>query len=234
MYLKWVGLALLIVSLILGLLMATNAQVSLKTESYAQTESDKTPMVDRVVPVPPWNRTEGDRPWGWVGFNMTLPNQGKMGYEAYGVILPNDPEEQPKVLMRIVNATPGGGFDLLIFDKFSEQAWNASRVYAVAELPSLLNPNQYYNKFWLYGLDNASKYCVFFRGIANRSDDFHILMTIKESWFEQHTLIPTTAPYMAVVGTIGVAGSSLIAIGFAQTRKRRFHRKLTNTTARKS
>lgn len=233
MYLKWVGIALLIVSLILGLLIATNAQIAQKAESYAQTASDNSSIVDRVVPVPPYNRTEGRDAWGWVGFNMTLPNQGKMGYEAYGVILPNNETEYPEVLMRIVNATVGGGFDLLIFDHFSEQAWNASRVYAVASIPSLANPNQLYDKFSLFGVDNASKYCVFFRGIANSSDDFHILMTIKENWFEWHTLIPAALPYIAIVGATGIVGSSLTVIGFTQTRRKRFRRRSAAATVRK-
>ena len=233
MYLKWVGIALLIVSLILGLLIATNTQIAQKATSYARTASDNSFIMDSVVPVPPYNRTEGLDTWGWVGFNMTLPNQGKMGYEAYGVILPNNETENPEVLMRIVNATDGGGFDLLIFDHFSEQAWNASRVYAVASIPSLVSANQLYDTFSLFGVDNASKYCVFFRGIANSSDDFHILMTIKESWFEWHTLIPATLPYIAIVGATGIVGLSLTVIGFTQTHRKRSRRRSAAATARK-
>ena len=226
MYLKWIGLALLISSLLLGAIMATDIQIFQRTVSYALVASDKTPMVDRVVPVPPFNRTEGDRPVGWVGFNMTLPNQGKNGYEAYGIILPNDPDEKPEVLMRIVNATPGGGFDLLIFDRFSEQAWNASYVYAIAELPSFTDPNQYYKEFRFYRPDNASKYCAFFRAIKNGTDDFNILITIKESWLEPGSLIPSTAPFMTVIVATGIVGSGLVVVGFVQPRKKRPRRRL--------
>ena len=64
MYLKWVGIALLIVSLILGLLIATNTQIAQKATSYARTASDNSFIMDSVVPVPPYNRTEGLDTWG--------------------------------------------------------------------------------------------------------------------------------------------------------------------------
>lgn len=57
-----------------------------RVEAFAKAASDDSPIEDRIVPIPPFNRTEGDRPWGWVGFNITLPNQGRTGYEAYGTI----------------------------------------------------------------------------------------------------------------------------------------------------
>ena len=232
MQLKWLGLAILVVSALLGSVMAANVQIFEEKESYALSADDKTPILDRIVPVPPFNRTEGNLPWGWIGFNITLPNQGKAGYEAYGIILPNQENEKPQVIMRIANATPGGGFDLLTFDQFSEQAWNASRVYAAASLPSLENTNQYYDKFWLFGPDNASKYCVFFRGLVNATDDLNVLLTIKEAYLEPRTLIPATLPYAAVIVTVGLAGSILIVIGLVQTDKKRSRKRLKNTASR--
>jgi hypothetical protein len=233
MQVKWLGLAILVVSALLGSVMAANVQVFERKESYAQSVNDQTPIVDRIVPVPPLNRTEGDLPFGWIGFNITLPNQGKAGYEAYGIILPSHENERPQVIMRIVNATPGGGFDLVIFDKFSEQAWNASRVYTVASLPSWENTNQYYDEFWFVKPDNASKYCVFFRGMVNATDDLNVLLTIKEAYLEPRTLIPATLPYAAVIGTVGLAGSILIVIGLVQTDKKRSRKRSTNTASRK-
>lgn len=55
----------------------------------------------------------------------------------------------------------------------------------MAELPPLLNQSQYHDEFSFYEPDNASKYCVFFRGIKNGTDDFHILITIEEAWFQE-------------------------------------------------
>ena len=165
-----------------------------RVETFAKIASDGSPIEDRIVPVPPFNRTAGDLPWGWIGFNITLPNQGRTGYEAYGTIRAYNEQQEPGVIMRIVNATPGGGFDLLIFDMFSEQAWNASRVYAVASVPSLLNQSQYHDEFSFYKPDNTSKYCVFFRGIKNGTDDFRILITIKEAWYQEEPVPEIPSP----------------------------------------
>jgi hypothetical protein len=232
MQLKWLGVALLAISIILGSITAANVQIYMRKDSYALSADDQTQILDRTVPVPPNNRTEeGDRPWGWIGFNITLPNQGKAGYEARGIILPNNENERPHVLMRIANATPGGGFDLLIFDKFSEQAWNASRIYAIASLPSLVN-GKYYDEFRFEKPDNASKYCVFFRGLVNGTEDLEVLLTIKETYMEPGTLIPATLPYAATIGTVGLVGSILIVIGLAQTRRKRFRKRSTDARAR--
>jgi hypothetical protein len=212
--------------------MAENIRLFNRVEGFAREANDRSPIVERTVDVPPWNRSEDSTPGrnvGWVGFNMTLPNStlGKPGYEAYGIVLTNDPNKSPTVVMRIVNATPDiGGFDLLTFDQFSELAWNASRVYAAATL----QPTQPSFQFQFFNLDNATKYAVFFRGLDNGTDDSQILITIKEAWLEGWVLIPATPLDSAMVAAIVVVGASLTIVGYRRTLKKRPRRRsITHT-----
>jgi hypothetical protein len=216
---KWIGLILLAISLLIGLIIATNAQVMQKREEFASTADVETPspIMDRMVPVPPWNRTEDqaikeNTQWGWVDFNMSLSNQGKTGYAASGIIMPYYLNETPSVVMRVVNTT---GFDFVTFDQFSESAWNASTIYALAYLDATHRSDS----FNFINLDNSSKYCVFFRGLDNGTDDFHILISIKESWYQETSLIPPTPVNVAIVGTTAVIGLSFTVIGFRHSKK---------------
>jgi hypothetical protein len=215
---------LLIVSILLGLIIASNLQIPQKKEHFAISEDGKT-IMDAMVPVPPWNRTEEqareqNTQWGWVNFNMSLNNQGKTGYEADGIILPYYLNETPTVAMRVVNET---GFGLVTFDQFSVQSWNASKIYAVA----YLNATHRTDSFWFIDLDNSSKYCFFFRGLENGTNDSHILISIKESWYEATNLIPSTPVNIAIVGTTAVIGLSSTVIGLRQPKKHHIRKRST-------
>jgi hypothetical protein len=202
----------------------SNLQIFQKREQFAVSEDRKT-IMDAMVPVPPWNRTEEQAweqktQWGWVNFNMSLNNQGKTGYEADGIILPYYLNETPTVAMRVVNET---GFGLVTFDQFSVQSWNASRIYALA----YLNVTHRTDSFRFINLDNSSKYCVFFRGLENGTSDSHILISIKESWYEPTSLIPSTPVNIAIVGTTAAIGLSSTIIGLRQPKKHYIRRRST-------
>jgi hypothetical protein len=205
-----------------GLIIASNAQIMQKKEQFALSEDGKT-IMDAMVPVPPWNRTEEEalkqgKQWGWVNFNMSLKNQGKIGYEANGIILPYYLNETPSVAMRVVNET---GFGFVTFDQFSVSSWNASKIYAVA----YLNATHRSDSFQFINLDNCSKYCVFFRGLDNGTNDFHILISIKETWYEETNLIPPTPVNIAIVATTAIIGFGATAIGFRRSNKRYMRRR---------
>lgn len=224
MHLKWIGLMLLIVSLVIGLIIASNLQIMQKREQFALSEDGKT-IMDSMVPVPPWNRTEEqareqNTQWGWVNFNMSLNSQGKTGYKANGIILPYYLNETPTVVMRVVNET---GFEYVTFDHFTEVSWNASKIYAVA----YLNATHRTDSFQFINLDNSSKYCFFFRGLGNGTSDSHILISIKESWYEPTSLIPSTPVNIAIVGTIAAIGLSSTVIGLRQPKKHYMRRRST-------
>ncbi|MDH7564418.1 MAG: hypothetical protein QHH24_06040 [Candidatus Bathyarchaeota archaeon] len=232
MILKWIGLALLLLSLIIGSIMAADVQLLQRKDTFAVTAENKHVQINgTTVPVPPLNRTEEEarqlgKNWGWVGFNITLPNQGKQNYEAYGVILPANPSPPwPDVVMAIVNATPPtkvgnetivGGFDLLTFDQFSDEAWAATKVYAAESLTA----SRPHATFSIMGVDNASKYTVFFRGRANGTDDSLIVISIKETWLENTPLIPASTTNATIIAAIAVLGMVLTSLGFRKTRRR--------------
>jgi hypothetical protein len=213
---------LLIASLVIGLIVASNLQILQRREQFAVSEDGKT-IMDAMVPVPPWNRTEEQAleqhtQWGWVNFNMSLNNQGKIGYEANGIILPYYLNETPSVAMRVVNET---GFGFVTFDQFSESSWKASKIYAVA----YLNATHRSDSFQFINLDNCPKYCVFFRGLENGTNDFHILISIKETWYEETSLIPPTPVNIAIVAATAMIGLGVTAIGFRQSNKRHMRRR---------
>ncbi|MBS7632904.1 hypothetical protein KEJ15_04690 [Candidatus Bathyarchaeota archaeon] len=239
MILKWVGFALILLSLIVGSIMAADVQLLQRRDTFAVT-AEGTPVLinGTTVPVPPLNRTEEEaqrlgKNWGWVGFNITLPNQGKQNYEAYGIILPANPSPPwPDVVMAIVNATPPrqvgnetifSGFDLLTFDQFSDEAWAKTKVYAAESL----NASRRHATFSLIGLDNATKYTVFFRGRANGTDDSMIVISIKETWLENAPLLPASTTSATIIAAIAVVGVVLTALGFKKTRRRPIAKRLT-------
>lgn len=76
MYLRMFGIILLILSLLSVGIIEAKVKVPYRVEMFAKTDKNFE-LKDAVVEVPPWNSTEG-----WVGFNVTLPNRWKPGYEA--------------------------------------------------------------------------------------------------------------------------------------------------------
>ncbi len=218
MHLRIVGLTLIAISVILGALMFSNLAAYERVEDFALLAEDpNVKIVDMIVDVPPFNRTREEaerlgKNWGWVGFNISLPHEGMLGYQAYGVIISANPNTKVDVVMGVVNET---GLEILVFDGFSDVAWNFSKVYTAASL----DEKKQYQKFWFNDLDGASKYCVLFRGLKNAAEDFLILISIKESWYEEKVLFPLTNTNAAITFIILITGTSLII--FDSGRKRR-------------
>lgn len=226
MNLRWIGLVLIAVSIILGIITVSNFQVYERVEEFAllADTSNYEKIEDKIVLVPPFNRTAEEaeklgKNWGWIGFNISLPNQGRSGYQAYGVIISEDPNNKADVVMGVVNETD---LVLLIFDGFSEEAWSASKVYATASIDN----NRPYQKFWFNNLDGASKYCVLFRGRKNATDDMPILISIKESWYEGRTLIQQTPLNTAAIIVIFITGMSISVVNNYRRRGKHLKKRL--------
>jgi hypothetical protein len=234
MNLKWIGAVLIAASIVIGVIIASNFQVYERVEDFAlladTSNYEKTKIEDQIVYVPPLNRTSEEaerlgKNWGWIGFNISLPNQGKGGYQAYGVIISADPNNVADVVMGVVNET---GLDLLIFDGFSEQAWNASKVYATASI----DDNKPYQKFWFSNLDNAQKYCVLFRGRKNATDDMPVIISIKEAWYEWRTLIQPAPLSSAATVTLFLSGISILIADRYRARKNGLKKRAARTSCR--
>jgi len=208
MYLRLFGIALLILSLITGTVIATNFKVFHRMEVFAETE-DGMLLEDRTVPVPPWNSTEG-----WVGFNVILSHRGKMNYEAAGLILPDDADPEPKMVMRVVNET---GLMLLQFDQFDPVTWDITKVYAAA----YLDENRHHSEFRFVEVDNSTKYVFLFRGLKNETQSRPILINLKEAWYEGKTLLEPTAPNVLIVAVTAIAGLILTIRSPPKTRRSR-------------
>lgn len=219
--LRLVGFAVFLPSLALAIVTAANFQVPHKVERFAvSAESPDLKIEERFVPVPPFNRTPDEaaklgKQWGWVCFNVSLPNQGKPGYEAGGIILyePSS-KEKSAVVMRVVNETD---FGFLIWTGMEDMAWNICRIYAEV----YLYPTQPYKKFLFENLDNASKYCVFFRGLDDGVEDTIILVSIKELWYEYSPLIPANTTNAAVIGSATIFGLALTILGFKHRKSKK-------------
>jgi hypothetical protein len=200
MHERWFGAALLVVSGLLAGLSLPYVKVTYAKDAWAKAVKDDTLVdaSDQTVMVPPWNSSEG-----WVGFNITLPNEGKTGYAVHGTIVPADGDQNPQVALRVVNAT---GLDLLTFDGFSSQAWDATVVYAGSFLDSTVK----YNTFDFQYLDNSSYYIVLFRGLKNETQNRPILVSIKETWFEQGRLLELTPLSGSAIAAVALVGLGLI------------------------
>jgi hypothetical protein len=208
MHERWVGAALLLVSLLVAAVAGSNVKVLYQKQDWAQTGNGKQLVYDATVSVPPWNSTSG-----WVGFNVTLPHQQETDYGAYGAIEPADQDPNPSMVMRAVNST---GLSLLTFDGFSEEAWNASKVYTA----SFLNSTYLTNTFEFTGLDNCSVYVLLFRGLKNETQNRNILISIQESWFEPGPLL-VLAPWSAsIVAAVAFIGLGLIVYDLNSQRAR--------------
>jgi hypothetical protein len=221
--LKLVGLAVLLPSLALLMAAAAEVKVPYKVEDFAVLAEDpRVEIKEKIVPVPPFNRTLEEasrlkRAWGWVGFNISLPHQGRPGYEAGGIILyePKTPEKS-SVIMRAVNETD---FEFLIWTGMEEKAWNICKLYAEA----YLSRSKPYTIFRFTNLDNCTKYCLFFRGLDDGVEDTLIIISIKEAWYEYNIWIPRTPLNIAIIGAPAILGLSMTITGFKYDGKgRRF------------
>ncbi|MEM2703275.1 MAG: hypothetical protein QXR45_08950 [Candidatus Bathyarchaeia archaeon] len=200
---------------------AANIQVPNNIEKFAvYSEDPKIPIIEKVVPVPPFNRTLEDarklgKEWGWVGFNVSLPNQGKPGYRAGGIMLYEPAsKEKSTVLLRVVNETD---FEFLIWSGMEEDAWNICKVYAEAYLET----KKGYVEFQFKNLDNCQKYCLFFRGLDYGVEDTIILISIKEAWYEYVPWIPATPANKAIIGMGIISGLIFTTLGFKNNKKKK-------------
>lgn len=203
MYRRWLGLILLVLSLIASVVIATNVKTTVfhRKEEYARTDED-VELEDQIVKVPPWNSTEG-----WVGFNATLSHKGKVDYEAYGQILPADLDREPKMVMRVVNETGAAVLKAMGFDEY---VWEDTKVYAAA----YLDENRLYDNFRFVDVDDSSKYVFLFRGLKNETQSRPILINLKEAWNEPTTiaLLEPTAPNILIFVVIpAIVGLALVA-----------------------
>lgn len=222
-FLTWMGLALLLSSLTIGMIIVAKVQVPHKVEGFAiVAEYPDIEVMEKLVPVPPFNRTleeakKLNKQWGWVCFNFSLPNQDKPGYEAGGVILygPSS-KEKSQVLMRVVNETD---FEFLLWSGMEELAWNACKIYAEAYLNPKTKP---FNKFKLEKLDNAKKYCAFFRGLDDGVEDTLILISIKEAWNQYEIWIPATPINTIIIGATAVIGLTLTLTSLKGRKRKRY------------
>jgi hypothetical protein len=210
MYERWFGAGLLLVSLLIAGIAGANVKVSYQRQDWAKSEKDNVPVdvKNQVVLVPPFNSSTG-----WVGFNITFPNEGKTGHVASGALAPYDRDPNPEIVMEAVNET---GLDELTFDSFSEAAWSATEIYA----GSFLDSTHTYNSFEFGNLDNSSHYILLFRGYKNETQDRPILISIKETWFEPGNLLEFTPWSTSIIATVAFTGSGLIIYDLNSRRKK--------------
>lgn len=201
----------MILGFVLAGMAAGNVQRYYKTEGFALAEEGNREAEDLLVQVPPRNSSEG-----WVGFNITLPNQAKASYEAEGLLIPDDLDPDPFMVMAAVNET---GLDLLLFDHFSDQVWNVTKAYTRVYLDS----EHRYGDFIFRDLDNCSKYVLLFRSlkdetVENVSRPFRL--SIRETWQEPTPLID---PYLGTVllASLPPAGLILVIVDFQLDRKKK-------------
>lgn len=186
MKLRWFGLVLLLVSLVLGYIILADVKTFERVRYPV--------LVDQPVDVPPKNSTEG-----WVGFNITLPHQGRRGYEVYGVIVSNEEGWEPSVGMAVVNGT---GLWMLQEGFFSEAVWNTTKVYASA----VLDKNNPYDRFEFEGVDGSEKYFFIFRGLKNGTRSHSILIGLKEAWYEGRDLLEPSPLNLSLVLLVILVG----------------------------
>jgi hypothetical protein len=208
------GLLLLLLSLSTGVLGASHVKTYASVQQFVRNAQDGTEVKDMVVNVPPWNATERKPAQGWVGFNVTLTPDGKMDYTASGLIIPNDEDKTPDLVMRAVNIT---GLQYLKDDQFDPYDWDIVEVYAAA----LLNSTRLYDRFSFVGVDNSSVYTVLFRGLKNETQDRPILVNLKEAWLEERNLLdPSGSNALIIVAATAAIVGLALAIKNPRSQKR--------------
>jgi len=215
MYLKWIGLVLLICSVIAAGI-APEFEVYSRKEIPAFVEGENSPVVNRRVNVPPFNSTEG-----WIGFNVTLRKEGLLNYQAYGWIS-SDENIPMDIFMHIVNET---GLVDLVFDGFLPEAWERNKVYASAYINGTIRTDSFYFE----KLDNCNKYIVLFRNYNPDNKIYTpVYLTIAESWSEAAPLIKVMPQVYFVFLATGVFGTCLIVIGIYLEKKKKKRKRPKN------
>jgi hypothetical protein len=207
------GALLLVASLIMVAVAVSNIKTYDQVEAFARNAEDGIAVTDVSVPVPPWNASDEPTPRGWVGYNITLENLGKYKYEASGIIMPNDNDRNPSLLMRAVNET---GLRVLMFEGFDPYIFDSIKVYAAA----ILNSSRRVDNFGFVGLDSSPKYILLFRGLKNETQDRPFLLSVKEKWsVERNLMEPVTS------NVLTITGSATAIIGLAIAVKNPGHRR---------
>ena len=198
------GLPLLLISFVIGGFASANLKSYVQMEQFARTEDGKE-VKDKIVMVPPWNASEENPPQGWVGFNISVIPTGKLNYKIHGIILPADNDRNPKIVMRVVNETR---LMILIWDNFDPYTWDSIKVYA-AVYP---NANRLYDNFRFIETDSSTKYVFLFRGLKNGTQDMPILISVKETWDEEKTILDSTTSNVLKISSIATACIGVILI----------------------
>jgi hypothetical protein len=203
---RWLGLPLLFIALITGIIIATDTKTLQGSWTWAIVDHPTKPyQLDGEIPVlvPPWNASEESPPRGWVGFNVTLRQSGKNGYEVEGRILPADEDRQSRLAMRVVNET---GLSILADFGFDDYSLNITQYYASTFLDGTIG--KLHSDFGLIGMD-TDKYIFLFRGLKNETEDRPIAVFLKETWLEGKTLLEPTAINIFLVAATATVGSIL-------------------------
>ncbi|MBS7636090.1 hypothetical protein KEJ37_01890 [Candidatus Bathyarchaeota archaeon] len=172
----------------------SNIKTLVQVEQFAKTE-DGEDVVDKIVMVPPWNASEENPPRGWVGFNITVTRENKINHEIHGIILPADGDPNPKVVMRAVNET---GLMILIWDNFDPYTWDSIKVYTA----TYLDRSRRVANFEFREIDDSRKYIFLFRGLKDETRDRPILISVKETWYEERIILdPFTSNVLVACST---------------------------------
>ncbi|MEM2507479.1 MAG: hypothetical protein QW670_03710 [Candidatus Bathyarchaeia archaeon] len=198
------GFLLLLISLLIGGFANSNTKTLVQIEQFAKTENGED-VVDKIVMVPPWNASEENPPRGWVGFNVTVTRGNKINHEIHGIILPADRDPNPKVVMRVVNET---GLMILIWDNFDPYTWDSIKVYTAA----YLNGSRRVDNFRFKEMDESRKYIFLFRGLKNETFDRPILISVKETWYEERIILDAFTSNVLVACSIATACVGVILI----------------------
>lgn len=201
---RGIGLLLLLVSLLIGVFARSDIKIPVQIEQFAKTENGEE-VKEKIVMVPPWNAVEENPPRGWVGFNITVTRENKINHEIHGIILPADMDPNPKVVMRVVNET---GLMILIWDNFDPYTWDSIKVYAAA----YLNGTRRVDNFKFREIDESKKYIFLFRGLKNETHDRPILISVKETWYEEKALLEPFTSNVLIAFSILMVGIGIILI----------------------
>lgn len=212
------GLLLLVISIVVGVFAASELKVAVRVEQFARTE-DGEYVEDKIIMVPPWNASEENPPRGWVGFNITVTSTNKANYNIHGIILPYDKDPSPKVVMRVVNET---GLIILIWDNFDPYTWDTIKVYAAA----YLDADRLYDNFRFIEIDESSKYVFLFRGLKNETQDRPILISVKETWYEEKNILEPPVSNALIASSIATGCISVILIFKKDKPKRTYLSKI--------
>ena len=93
-------------------------------------------------------------------------------------------------------------------DNFDPSTWDSIKVYAAA----YLNANRLYDNFRFIETDSSTKYVFLFRGLKNGTQDMPILISVKETWDEEKTILDSTTSNVLKISSIATACIGVILI----------------------